>query len=106
MLEKPKKKRNEREWKILVNWLMQTWHTARELGPKRSFNMTKAFHFFHYEPGSDIITEGDRGLTFYIIVDGVVDIIKDGVGKVMLCLLLLLFQCVCLCVMFFVKCLF
>jgi len=82
ILEKPKKKRSEKEWKQLVSWMMQIWHTARELGPKRCFAMTKAFHFFHYEPGTDIITEGDRGLTFYIIVEGTVDIIKDGVGKV------------------------
>ena len=82
ILEKPKKQRTEVDWKSLVVWLMKTWHTANELGPKRCLAMTKAFHFFHYEPGTDIITEGDRGLVFYIIVDGTVDILKNGVGKV------------------------
>ena len=28
------------------------------------------FHYLTYEPGENIITEGERGLTFYIIISG------------------------------------
>jgi len=82
ILEKPKNERTEAQWRTLVAWVMSVWPIANELGPKRCMAMTKAFHFFHYEPGTDIITEGERGLVFYIIIDGIANVIKDGVGVV------------------------
>jgi CRP-like cAMP-binding protein len=82
ILERPKKDRSDKQWSTLVQWIMSVWKIAAELGPKRCLNMTKAFHFFHYESGTDIVTEGDRGLTFYIIIDGIADVIKEGVGVV------------------------
>ncbi len=82
ILEKNKSDRTEKEWSTLVEWIMSVWKIAYELGPKRCMAMVKAFHFFHYEPGTDIIVEGERGLTFYIIIDGMTEIIKNGVGVV------------------------
>ena len=32
--------------------------------------------------GKPIVTEGERGLVFYIIVSGIADVHKDGIGNV------------------------
>jgi len=61
---------------------MSVWPIAETMGFKKCGAMTQSFKYFVYQPGDNIITEGERGLTFYIIVSGTTSVHKDGVGKV------------------------
>ncbi len=67
---------------LLVNWLLTNWPTAAAMGRMKVLNMTKVLKYFSYEANENIITEGERGLTFYIIISGVTLVHKDGVGVV------------------------
>jgi CRP-like cAMP-binding protein len=40
------------------------------MGVKRTAMMVKVFKYRIYEPGQHIIVEGERGLSFFIIVSG------------------------------------
>jgi hypothetical protein len=67
---------------LLINWLMSVWPVAETMGFKKCVQMAQSFKFFVYQAGDDIIIEGERGLTFYIIVSGVTSVYKAGVGIV------------------------
>ena len=75
-------KRNHDQRLTVVNWLTKKWPTAYQMGKKKCMMMTKVLKYFQYKPNESIITEGDRGLTFYIIINGITDVHKDGVGVV------------------------
>ena len=75
-------KRNHDQRLTIVNWLIKKWPTANQMGKKKCMMMTKVLKYFQYQPNESIIIEGDRGLTFYIIINGITDVHKDGVGIV------------------------
>jgi len=52
--------------------------TRKEIGV-----LVAAMKEITYEPGSDIIKQGEEGDMFYIVEDGICDITVEGVGKVM-----------------------
>ena len=66
----------------LVNFLMNVWKTANQMGLKRCTQMLAEFKYVSYEPGENIITEGEEGLTFYIIMSGECAVDKAGIGTV------------------------
>mmetsp|Transcript_12665 Transcript_12665/g.13085 ORF Transcript_12665/g.13085 Transcript_12665/m.13085 type:complete len:764 (-) Transcript_12665:27-2318(-) len=74
--------RTQEQISTLVHWLMSVWETANLMGFKRCGAMTKVFHFLTYESGENIITEGERGLTFYIVISGQCAVHKEGIGVV------------------------
>jgi hypothetical protein len=78
----PVQQRTQEQISTLVHWLMSVWETARLMGFKRCAAMSKVFQVLTYEPGENIITEGERGLTFFIIISGTCTIHKIGIGNV------------------------
>jgi hypothetical protein len=74
--------RTQEQISTLVHWLMSVWETARLMGFKRCAAMSKVFQVLTYEPGENIITEGESGLTFFIIVSGSCVVHKLGIGNV------------------------
>jgi len=82
ILQKDKNSRNADEVKIVVDWLMSVWKIALVMGYERCCSMLKSFEFVTYESGEDIITEGERGLTFYIVISGETAVHKKGIGIV------------------------
>lgn len=82
ILKIPAVQRTNEQSSILIYWLMSHWQVANVMGYKKCAHMFNEFKYFCFEPGENIITEGERGLTFYIIISGETAVIKDGIGKV------------------------
>lgn len=82
ILQTPFNQRSQEQTSTLIHWLMSVWETANLMGFKRCGAMTKVFHFLTYESGENIITEGERGLTFYIVISGQCAVHKEGIGVV------------------------
>ena len=78
----PYHQRSQEQTATLVHWLMSIWATAHQMGFKKCTGMSKAFQFLVYQPGENIITEGEHGQTFFIIISGTCQIYKDGIGVV------------------------
>ncbi len=66
----------------LVAFLMNVWQTAKQMGIKKCTQMLSEFKYVQYEPKEYIITEGEEGLTFYIIISGTTAVHKAGIGIV------------------------
>ena len=66
----------------LVHFLMAVWATARQMGIKKCTQMLNEFKYVSYEPAEHIITEGEEGMTFYIIISGMTAVHKGGIGIV------------------------
>lgn len=82
ILNVPVSKRTQEQSSTLIHWLMSVWQTANQMGFKRCGSMFKEFNYNVFQPGENIITEGERGLTFYIIISGSTIVSKDGIGVV------------------------
>lgn len=78
----PVSKRNQDQISKLIHWLMSVWAIANTMGYKRCGAMFREFKYEVYEPGINIITEGERGLTFFIIISGTTSVHKEGIGIV------------------------
>jgi len=61
---------------------MSVWGIANTMGYKRCGNMFKEFKYSVYDSGETIVKEGERGLTFYIIISGTTTVHKEGIGVV------------------------
>ena len=66
----------------LVDFLMSVWQTANMMGLKKCTQMLHEFKYIVYEPDENIITEGEEGLTFYIVIAGSCHVHKAGIGNV------------------------
>jgi CRP-like cAMP-binding protein len=82
ILNTPLSKRSSDQTSTIIHWLMSVWGIANSMGFKRCAAMFREFNFSAYEPGESIIKEGERGLTFYIIVSGTASVHKEGIGVV------------------------
>jgi len=82
VMQTPYNQRSQEQVSTLIHWLMTVWETANRMGFKRCGAMTKVFHYLKYEPGENVIKEGDRGLTFYIIISGSCVVHKENIGVV------------------------
>jgi hypothetical protein len=78
----PVQQRTQEQVSTLVHWLMSVWETARLMGFKRCAAMSKVFQVLVYEAGETVITEGERGLIFFIIISGTCVVHKQGLGNV------------------------
>ncbi|GMI10440.1 hypothetical protein TrLO_g8334 [Triparma laevis f. longispina] len=67
---------------LIRKWLVGAWDMARHLGIKRCTALAKAVQYTEVKDKEVIINEGERGYTFYIIIDGTVAIYKKGYGKI------------------------
>lgn len=74
--------RSAEQQSILVYWIMSVWQTANVMGIKKVHQMLQEFKYISYEPEENIITEGEAGLTFYIIISGECNVHKAGIGIV------------------------
>ena len=66
----------------LVHFLMDVWQTAKQMGIKKCTQMLNEFKYVQYQPKEYIITEGQEGMTFYIIISGTTAVHKGGIGVV------------------------
>jgi len=66
----------------LVAFLMSVWQTAKQMGIKKCSQMLNEFKYVQYQPKEYIITEGEEGMTFYIIISGMTAVHKGGIGVV------------------------
>lgn len=82
ILKIPIPNRTTEQKSILIHWLMSVWGFANTMGFKRCDSMFKEFKHDSFEPGRDIVKQGERGLTFYIIVSGTANVYKEGIGIV------------------------
>ena len=82
ILKTPPHQRTQEQVSTLIHWLMGVWEIANTMGFKRCGQMLLAFKYFEYAPGENIIVEGERGLTFYIIISGETNVHKGGIGVV------------------------
>lgn len=74
--------RSAEQQSILVHWIMSVWQTANVMGIKKCNSMLNEFKYISYEPEENIITEGESGMTFYIIISGETAVHKAGIGVV------------------------
>lgn len=82
ILKIPVMKRTQEQVSTLIHWLMSVWGIANTMGYKRCGAMFKEFKYTVFEAGENIIKEGERGLTFYIIISGTTTVHKEGIGTV------------------------
>jgi len=82
IMKVPVSKRSQEQTSTLIHWLMSVWGIANSMGFKRCGAMFREFKYEVYETGENIITEGERGLTFYIIIAGTTSVHKEGIGIV------------------------
>lgn len=82
ILKIPALKRSTDQDATLIKWLMSVWGLAAAMGFKRCASMFKEFKYSVFQPGEDIIREGERGLTFYIIISGSTLVQKESLGVV------------------------
>lgn len=68
--------RTQEQNSALIHWLMSVWTTAHRMGYKKCSMMWRVFSLLTYQPSQDIIVEGERGLTFYIIISGEAVVLK------------------------------
>eukprot|EP01038_Epipyxis_sp_PR26KG_P004646 gene4646-6530_t len=78
----PLSKRTPQQTSAAIYWLMSVWKIAETMGIKKCASMLKEFNYENFEPGQEIIVEGDCGLTMYIILSGMVSVHKLGIGVV------------------------
>lgn len=63
---------------MIIHWLVSNWHMAKTMSRKMLDVLMRALQVEIHEEGENIITEGETGNTFYIIIAGKVDVMKDG----------------------------
>ena len=74
--------RTQDEKEFVVRWLMSKWSVGNDLGVKKCMKMVESMKYFTYKKESYIITEGEAGQTFHIVVHGDVYVHKKNVGVV------------------------
>lgn len=82
ILHIPPGQRSAEQQSVLVQWIMSVWQTAKIMGIKKCNAMLSEFKYAIYEPETDIIVEGESGMTFYILISGETVVIKNGIGIV------------------------
>lgn len=82
ILKIPLPNRTTEQKSELIHWLMSVWPIANTMGFKRCDSMFKEFKHYSFEPGQDIVKQGERGLEFYIIISGTTNVHKIDIGTV------------------------
>lgn len=82
ILRTPLEERSSLQVTNLAKWIMTVWDVAKSMGFKRCVDMSQAMGIQTFNEGEYIVTEGERGLTFYIIVSGSAIVHKQELGDV------------------------
>jgi hypothetical protein len=65
--------RTQEQTTTLINFVMSAWEPGKLLGPRRCEVILKEFLHKVYEPEETIVSEGEGGLTLYIIISGMIN---------------------------------
>jgi hypothetical protein len=82
ILRVPANMRSPEQRGSLAKWLMDVWPIANDMGFKRCVDMSEVMVYLVVDAGSYIVTEGDQGHTFFIIVSGTASVYKQVAGVV------------------------
>ena len=77
-LQNSPKERTDEDVEVLTMFLMAVWPTTLRLGEARVNEIARCANLRRFHQGQYIVTEGEVGLTFYIIVSGAADVEKHG----------------------------
>ena len=80
--QKPNHLRDHTQIMLISEWLKAHWSTAAHLGQRRCIALAKNVQYLTVKRDMEIITEGERGYTFYIMISGEVIIHKKGCGNI------------------------
>ena len=78
----PVYERSPEQVSVLCTWLMSVWPVAAGMGFVRASQMLKCLKYCFYGENDDIVTQGEVGDAFYVIIQGIADVIVAGVGSV------------------------
>lgn len=78
----PVHERKPEQVSILCTWFMTVWPVAAGMGFVRTSQMLKCLKYCFYGKDDNIVTQGEVGDAFYVIIQGTTDVIVDGVGIV------------------------
>jgi CRP-like cAMP-binding protein len=81
-LRTPPEERSTLQVTTLAKWIMTVWDVAKSMGFKRCVDMSQALGIQTFNEGEHIVSEGERGLTFYIIISGSAVVHKQELGDV------------------------
>lgn len=82
IFKKRSSERSHEEVNKSIRWLQSVWSKADKLGYKKSSGLINSLSYFEVSKGSDIVVEGEDGTSFYILIKGEVNVIKQGIGVV------------------------
>ena len=77
-LQNSPKERTDEDVEVLTMFLMSVWPTTLRLGEARVQEIARCANLRRFHRDQYIVTEGEVGLTFYIIVSGTADVTKHG----------------------------
>lgn len=77
-LQNSPKERTDEDVEVLTAFLMNVWPTTLRLGEARVQKIAQCANLRRFHQDQYIVTEGEVGLTFYIIVSGTADVYKQG----------------------------
>lgn len=70
--------RTEKHIQLIDRFLVQVWPTAQRIGEARVSQVSRAARFHQSAEGERVVEEGERGLTFYILVSGTAEVYKHA----------------------------
>lgn len=73
--------RSAKQISLLEIYLLSVWPTAKRLGALRVREIAKTARFQQVTKGEYVVKEGERGVTFYILMSGTLEVVKQGVQK-------------------------
>ena len=68
--------RTEKHVQLIDRFLLKVWPTARRIGDARVSQVSRAARHREASKGDTVVKEGERGMTFFILVSGRADVFK------------------------------
>ena len=78
----PAYERKPEQVSVLCTWFMSVWPVAAGMGFVKTSQMLKSLKYCYYGVNDDIVTQGEVGDAFYVIIQGTANVIVNGVGVV------------------------
>ena len=72
------KERSQDDVEHVLDFLRSVWRATDRLGPERTEQVARTAVRKTFPRGEDVVVEGDRGTTFYVIAFGSAAVKKDG----------------------------
>ena len=70
--------RTDKHIQLIDRFLVQVWPTAQRIGEARVSQVSRAARFHSCSRDEKIVEEGERGLTFFILVSGTAEVFKHS----------------------------